>query len=318
MICTQSRIWNQSWRQISLQVAIIVFSPTGNTLKVGKMLKKSLSVRKIQVQIIDVTRDPDLYRERKIGPYLKGRVREHDLLCIGSPVYAHHLHYNLKDIIKSLPKPGNGWGQLAVPFVTYGGISSGIALQEAAKLLKRSGRIPVSGMKINAQHCLTKLKQIFTKVNEGMPGDEAIPLIEELAEKIVQLDGIKDKECVDISSNLRYQRFRDRIKAHLIFREKFWQNHFYPKLIFDYNKCSQCGKCSRICPVQRIAMTEEGPKIPKGSPACIHCGSCVTCCPSNAIDFDADWTKWNNLLKKAAEGRGPMPSNERPKSVVYG
>lgn len=306
------------WRKSVMRVAILVFSPTGNTLKVGKMLQKSLLARKMKVHIIDVTRDPVLYRVRKIGLYLKDRVRKHKLLCIGSPVYAHHLHYNVKDIIKSLPKPGNGWGQLAVPFVTYGGISSGVALQEAAKLLKRSGRIPVSGMKINSQHCLTKLKQISTKVNEGMPGAEAIPLIEELTEKIVQLDCIKDKDCVDISPNLRYQKLRDRIKAYLIFREKFWQNHFYPKLIFDYNQCSHCGKCSMVCPVQRIEMTEDGPIIPKGSPACIHCGSCVSYCPSNAINFDADWIKWNKLLKKAAEGRGPMPSNEHPKSVVYG
>ena len=57
-------------------------------------------------------------------------VSEHDILFIGSSVYAHHLQYHVKDLIKKLPQPVHGWGKIAVPFVTYGGISSGIALEE--------------------------------------------------------------------------------------------------------------------------------------------------------------------------------------------
>jgi ferredoxin/flavodoxin len=301
-----------------LQVAIIVFSPTGNTLKVAKMLKEALLTKKVKTQIIDVTRDPILFKEKKMMRFLNEKVASHDVLCIGSPVYAHHLQYHVKDLIRSLPKPGNGWSKLAIPYVTYGGISSGIALPEAAKLLKRSGRIPVLGMKINAEHCFTRLEQITTRVNEGMPGEEAIPLIEELAKKIIQLDSIEEKEGLDISPDLRYQKFRDRIKAHLLFREKFWQAHLYPKLRVDLEKCTQCGKCSEICPVQSIEITRAGPIVQNGKRACIHCGLCVVCCPANAIDLDVDWPRWNRLLEKAAAGQGFLPSNEHPKSAVYG
>jgi ferredoxin/flavodoxin len=298
-----------------MKVAIIVFSPTGNTLKVGTMLEKSLQDKKNDVQLIDITRST-LFKEENIENYLE-TVQEHDILCIGSPVYAHHLHYNVKNIIASLPQPGNGWGRRAVPFVTYGGINSGIALQEAAQLLKRSGRIVVSGMKINSFHCMTKLKKISMKINEGMPGDEALPFIEDLAERLTRLEEAPASNDKDISLKLRYQRWQVKAKAHLIFREKFWQRHLYPRLLFDYSRCTRCGKCATVCPVQRIAINEHGPEIPEGNPDCIHCTSCIASCPADAIDFDADWEKWEALLSKAAAGHGPIPSNESPKSAVY-
>ena len=134
------------------------------------------------------------------------------------------MHYNVKNIIKALPHPKSGWGKLAVPFVTYGGINSGIALQEGAKLLKKSGRIIVAGMKVNSSHCLSKLKQIKRTVNEGMPGDEALPLIEDLACRIKEFENKKPEDCADITHKLAYQSPKVKIKAHIIFREKVWMD----------------------------------------------------------------------------------------------
>ena len=300
-----------------MKAAIIVFSPSGNTLKVGRMLAKSLTDQKARVQLVNMAGDEKLFGRRDIGGYLEETVEGHDLLCLGSPVYAHHLHYNVQDVIKALPKPGNGWGRLAVPFVTWGGINSGVALEEAARLLKASGRTVVSGMKINSFHCLSKLKQIKTKVNQGLPGDEAWPIIEDLARRIIRLDKVRPEDCLDVSRALSYQSRKVKIKARVIFREKFWQRHMYPRLIFDREKCNGCGACARVCSVQRIEVNGQGPSIPKGKPECIHCARCMAVCPAGAIDFDADWERWDRLLKKAAAGLGLLPSNEAPKSAVY-
>ena len=300
-----------------MKVAIIAFSPSGNTLKVSRLLEKSLLAQNCKVQRVNLARDKELFDGRNIRQYLKKIIKEHDLLCVGSPVYAHHMHYNVQNIIKALPHPKNGWGKLAVPFVTYGGINSGIALQEGAKLLKKSGRTIVAGMKVNSSHCLSKLKQIKRKVNEGMPGDEALTLIEDLACRIKELEGVNLEDCVDITHELGYQSRDVKIKAHIIFREKLWHRHMYPKPIIDSDKCERCGKCVKLCPVQRIELNGKEPFIPKGKPECIHCASCVRYCPTGAMYFDADWAKWNKLLSKAADGFGPMVSNEKPKSAVY-
>ncbi|WP_455391882.1 EFR1 family ferrodoxin [[Eubacterium] cellulosolvens] len=298
-------------------VAIIVFSPTGNTLKVGKMLEKSLLARNAKVQLIDITRDRKLFHERDVKSYLEENIKEHDVLCIGSPVYAHHLHYNVKKLIKSLPPVGNGWGKFSIPFVTYGGINSGIALHEGAKLLKRSGRTNIAGMKINSCHWFTKMKQVKIKINENLPGDEVLPLIEDLVDRIVNLKNVKLENCIDVTKEFIYQTFGNRIKAHLIFREKFWQRHLYPKLIFDYNKCRKCGKCVKVCPVQCIEMTKNGPVIPKNHPSCIHCVSCILNCKFDAICFNVNWSKWNKIITKASKGLGFLASNESPKSAVF-
>ncbi|MFX1518276.1 MAG: 4Fe-4S binding protein, partial [Promethearchaeota archaeon] len=166
---------------------------------------------------------------------------------------------------------------------------------------------------INSQHSMTKLPQISIKVNEGMPGKEIDPLIEKISHKL-----LNGEEYGDASKEFCYQKRKVRIKAKTIFQEKLWQNHLYPKQVIDLEKCIHCGKCARYCPVQRIEMIDNLPTIPKGSPTCIHCGSCVTHCPSNAITFNTNWNRWNHLLAKAAAGHGPLPSNEEPKSAVYG
>ena len=301
-----------------MKVAIIVFSPTGNTLKVAKILEEHLLGRKASVQLINITRVSKVFRDENITDYLNKKIKKHDVLCIGSPVYAHHFQYNVKNIIKALPEPDKKWGELAVPFVTYGGISSGVALLESAKLLKKSGRKPVLALKINSEHCMTKLKQITVKVNEGMPGEEAIPLIDTLANKIIQLENGDISKELDIFSELKYLKFKERMKDRIIFNEKLWQYHLYPKLTINLEKCIRCGICSRVCPVQRIVMNENGPIIPKESPHCIHCVSCMSKCPTGAIESNVDWSMYNRLLREAVEGHGPLQSNEEPKSAVYG
>ena len=72
-----------------------------------------------------------------------------------------------------------------------------------------------------------------------------------------------------------------------------------------------------MCPVQRIEINGDGPKITDDSPQCIHCSACITTCPFEAIDLVTDWTKWNKLFSQAAKGEGFLVSNEVTKSEVY-
>jgi ferredoxin/flavodoxin len=295
-----------------MKVAIVVFSPTGNTLKVAEMLENDLKGNGNSVQLLDITRNGKLFREKRYKECLDENVEEHDVLLIGAPVYAHHLHYNMLDVIKSLPKADGKWSKLAVPFVTYGGISSGIALYEAAKILRKTGRIVVSGMKINAFHAMSRI--LSTQQNRGMPGQEAIPLIQELTRRIT---GMSANTRRDITKELDYQKAKNRIKARLIFREKLWQNHFYPELKYNEELCTGCGSCVSVCPVQRLELKDRRILIGKNGLACIHCTQCVYTCPAAALYFDCDREKWDRLFKKAVSGEGPLPSREKPKSAVY-
>lgn len=295
-----------------MKAAVVVFSPTGNTLKVAEMLEKKLKENGLQVQVLDTTRNRKLFHGNRYERFLNENVKEHDVLLVGAPVYAHHMHYNMIDIIKSLPKVDERWGKLAVPFVTYGGISSGIALFEAAKKLRKTGRIVASSMKINAFHVMSRI--LSTQHNTGMPGEEAIPLIQELANRIT---GMSADTCKDITKQLDYQNVKNRIKSTLIFREKIWQNHFYPQVRYNEALCTGCGACVSVCPIQRLELKEKRIISGKNGLACIHCTQCVYACPSGALDFDCDKDKWGRLFGKAVSGKGPLPSKEKPKSAVY-
>lgn len=298
-----------------LRVSIVVFSPTGNTLRVGRMLEERLSIKGADVQLVDMTRDGTLFGDCDFSRFAVENVRPHDVLCIGGPVYAHHMHYNVLDLIKALPRPGNGWGRYAVPFATYGTVSSGVALEETASLLRKTGRSPVFAMKVDAYHSYSRI--FPTEVNAGMPGDEAIPFAEDLGARIAGLEARQGAECSDVTRELRYLSFADRAKAKVLIRERFWQRHVYPGLRLDPDRCVQCGMCAEVCPVLRIETTEAGSCIPKGSPQCIHCGSCIAVCPSDAITFKTNMERWGSIFRKAVSGRCVLASNESPKSAVY-
>ncbi|MDR3566152.1 MAG: nitroreductase family protein [Negativicutes bacterium] len=50
----------------------------------------------------------------------------------------------------------------------------------------------------------------------------------------------------------------------------------------DHERCIQCGRCAKVCPLGVIGMDENGPHVVR--PLCIACGHCVAVCPAAALD----------------------------------
>jgi len=52
-----------------------------------------------------------------------------------------------------------------------------------------------------------------------------------------------------------------------------------PAPALDAEKCTRCGRCVSVCPVNNIAadLTDRG--------ACIACAACVKFCPQRAREF---------------------------------
>ncbi|SET34461.1 hypothetical protein SAMN05660297_02115 [Natronincola peptidivorans] len=301
-----------------MKIVIVVFSPGGHTKKVAEIIKESMEKKSVAVEIIDTTGKAIFDNSRSIQAYLKSVIPPHDILMVGAPVYAHHFHYNVLSIIDALPSPGNGWGKFSIPFVTYGTINSGISLYEAGNHLNKTGRKNIFALKIDSFHVMSRF--LSTTINEGKPGKEIEPLMNELADKIISLDISQADKIIDILPKLNYQKLTCKIKANTIFREKFFQDRIYPQLSFNKEKCVCCQKCIKKCPVQRLLLAEDGLDILKGNPACIHCGECIHACEFSALDFktdEASKAKWNKVFNQAIKGKGILPSNEFPKTVLY-
>lgn len=50
----------------------------------------------------------------------------------------------------------------------------------------------------------------------------------------------------------------------------------------DSGKCTGCGACEEVCPVDAIAVSD---KATVDEDTCIDCGTCVDECPTDAIEL---------------------------------
>ncbi|MEO0292616.1 MAG: 4Fe-4S binding protein [candidate division WOR-3 bacterium] len=50
----------------------------------------------------------------------------------------------------------------------------------------------------------------------------------------------------------------------------------------DKSKCTGCGDCVDVCPVEALSIKNEKAEV---NDECIDCGACVNVCPSGAISL---------------------------------
>jgi len=245
------------------------------------MLEETFVTKGVKVQSLELSKQ-DIFTDRhNVRDFLLDNVEKHDVLFIGSPIYNGHLQYHVKDLIRALPVPDGLWGKYSVPFVTWGGVQTGVALYEAVSLLMKSGRKSIAGMEINGEHQMTR--DHARVINQGLPGDEAMPLINELAGMVMNAMQQKPDDLVDIAEQVR-PGITERINARITANERFFQRVVFPDPIFDSEICTGCGSCVRACPVQRLTLADGKSVAKAGSaPACIHCYECVRWCEQRAM-----------------------------------
>jgi ferredoxin/flavodoxin len=291
-----------------MRICILYFSPSGNTAGISDVIRRYLEEKNHHVQMIDITGEK-LFFEGDKSEFLRGVVRPHDILMIGGPVYAHHLQYHAADLIKALPKPDDVWGKFAVPFVSYGGISSGIALEEAGKLLRRSGRAVVSAMKISSSHRMTRAF-LDHEYNIGNPEENLTGILSGFEENLqTVIKGIPH----DITKVLSYQKRMKALVFNIVFNEKKWHEKRYPKVFIDNALCTGCGACVRKCPVLHL-QSKKSEIIESEKNKCIHCFNCVIGCPVKAIRLRGDIERGKAFMLRNIEKNG---NKEIPGTYFY-
>ncbi len=65
-----------------------------------------------------------------------------------------------------------------------------------------------------------------------------------------------------------------------------WNSYLENTLIYDPNRCVNCGRCIEVCP-HRVFISGSGSVVLDKKEACMECGACERNCPVSAIQVDS-------------------------------
>jgi ferredoxin len=249
---------------------VIYCSPSGTTEHVAEVIVNVLTNLKTDVFVID------LGKERDGSSFLEhiGAAQENICLYVGTPVYGGHAVPPVMAFIERLPQAKSGF---AVPFVTWGGVTSGIALWEMGKALIEKGYKIAGAAKVGAVHSM--LWHSETPVCQGHPDSNDDQVIATLSTKVY--NDLKDGnirplqvEALDYQPKERGSEMKKTSIKNVM--------EILPQRNLDEENCTQCGICEEACPAAAIRLEP----YPEFGDDCFGCFNCVRLCPENAIEAD--------------------------------
>ena len=256
----------------SKYISIIIFSPFGNTLKIGEYIQKILTESNQQCKLFNLTGKS----WQEILSFKYSLIEKSDLLVIGSAVYAWKVVKPIKMFIDNLPINKNG---KAVFFTTYG-LITGYTLFNGANLLRKKGYKVLACLKVPARHSM-----IFKKENDiylNRPNQQDMKKIRKFSKLIIKL--LNKFPNWELSfKKLDYHSWK--VKLLYKFMIKRFGMALLPSTYFNHKKCIKCGKCAKACSVQIIKLVP----YPKKFGHCIKCYNCVWSCPVDAVKSRTFW-----------------------------
>ena len=275
------------------QKALVVYSsPAGTTRHVVQVITQTLKDLGCQPRVSDLGNRDD---HSKLNSQIKDLVNG-CFLWIGSPVYAGHAVPPITDFISQLPVSKGGY---AVPFVTWGGVSSGVALHEMGKVLGEKGYIVLGAAKVLAVHSM--MWQFKNPLGEGHPDVEDDTMINRLVEDVHSklLSDVK-KEIPLEDLNYQPKEVQESMKKVNIEVAK----QMLPPRQLDEEICTKCRICEEECPAQAITCDP----YPKFGDACFLCYNCVRLCEEGAIKTDL--SQIEGMLKERAAKNPELPLSQ--------
>ncbi len=278
-----------------MKTAFVVYcSPGGSTRHVAQVVAGVLSENAITVQRLDlgISKDPAGFVDR-----LKAAGR-HGCLFVGSPVYRDLAVAPVMAFLDSLPAmPGIS----AVPFVTWGGANSGIALWQMGRVLASKGARLAGAAKVMACHSMMWLSD--RPVGQGRPDADDDRQVEDLVGRVINRTAASS--AGDLSLDLLdYQP--ESVSAEI--KRKLDRPAAVIAKTVDVEKCTQCAICKQVCPVRAVVLDP----LPEFGQSCFGCFSCVRECPEGAIVSAVPLEKIEAMIRERAS-----TFDERPHTQTF-
>ena len=278
---------------MTTEFSVAYISPNGSTGKVAGAIADQLSKGGVAVTLVDLS---DAVKSRALIERMKSA--DNTCLFIGSPVYNNVAVPPVMALIDALPRSDNAW---AVPFVTYGRASSGVALWQMAAALQEKGFQIAGAAKILAVHSL--MWKSDHPEGEGRPDPDDLLQVRRLADILQRQFSACALEPIPLET-LDYQpaELASEFKAKIT---QPWMN--IPKTV-DEHACTECGDCVEYCPVGAITLSP----LPEFSEACFSCFNCVRLCPEGAITPAIPIAKIEEMIRERVKS-----INEQPLSQIF-
>jgi ferredoxin/flavodoxin len=259
---------------------IVYLSPNGSTRLVAETIGDTLADIGYGADYLDLGSP----RGRAMLP-LKN-IKHYDVVWIGSPVYANHALPPVMDFISGL---GGVKGMGAVPFVTYGLVTSGPTLLEMGERLHQKGCIVLGAVKVPALHALLRLFE--HPLGQGRPNEDDLSMVRILVREVAAKLQAKAKPDGLPNLALAYQpdKLRDQFGHGVAeLREKS------PPMKLDKDLCTECGVCVEKCPAGNINLDP----LPRFGDRCLLCYNCVRYCAPGALTNDIFEVVEANIMKR--------------------
>jgi len=264
---------------------VIYSSPAGTTRQVAQVIITTLKNIGYTPRVIDLGSRDDLVN---LGAKCGDLINDY-CLWVGSPVYAGHAVPPIMNFIAQLPKSRRSY---AVPFVTWGAVTSGIALYEMGKMLNEKGYTVLGAAKVLAVHSM--MWQFKEPLGENHPDAEDDDMMRGLVGEVDAKLLSDDIQPLSLET-LNYQPREIQESMQKLNIEVAKQ--LLPQKKLD-DSCTQCGSCEEVCPAQAITCNP----YPQFGPECFLCYNCVRLCKVNAIK--ADLSQVENMLRGKAKEMG--------------
>lgn len=268
-------------------------SPAGTTRQVAEVIEKKLAGYGRQVVVCELGKE-----EEKLSEVMREieETKERVCLFIGSPVYASHALPLVMDFIARLPLHQQAY---AVPFVTWGGATSGLALAEMGEALRAREYNLVGAARVMAVHSL--MWELENPVGIGHPDSADDSMIENLVAVVDR--NLQGSEPLQLSDKvLSYQP--EAVAVEMRKLGLTIARGLLPQRVVNEDLCNGCGVCVDRCPV--AALTLE--PYPVYSEHCILCFNCMRFCPENAIE--ADLSAIHERVRQRAENYNEVPLSQ--------
>jgi ferredoxin len=278
-----------------LHACFVFISPAGTTARTARAMATALADLGTPHTLCDLGKRPAPIEEVRS---MVADPEQPTVLFVGSPVYSSHAVPPITDFISALPTLANCF---AVPFVTWGGVTSGLALPEMAAALTAKGAVLAGAARIMAVHSL--MWRLSDPVGIGRPNDDDLQQAAGLAVNVARQAAAGSLIPLPIE-DLHYQP-ADKVEAMRQLNITKAKQTLPPRTV-NPDRCTACGICRDECPVTAIVLDP----LPRFLDHCFLCFNCVRFCPEEAIEVNLE-PIYDHIRERAAT------YGEKPPTLIF-